>query len=61
MAVMMTEREARQFAQSMIEANGADALAIARRAAREQERLGVTERVEWWRSVIAVLEELSLV
>jgi hypothetical protein len=55
-AIVMTESEVLQFARSMIEANGIDALAIARRTARQQERLGMVERVDWWQRIIAALE-----
>jgi hypothetical protein len=52
----MAESEILQFARSMIEANGVDALSIARRVARQQERLGMLDRVDWWQDVIAALE-----
>jgi hypothetical protein len=52
----MTESEVLQFARSMIEANGVDALSIARRTAQQQERLGMVERVDWWQRVIAALD-----
>jgi hypothetical protein len=51
------DNELLHFARAMIYANGhADALSIARRAAEFQRRLGRADRVEWWTSVVDVLE-----
>ncbi len=55
---MAADSEIPELVRSMVEANGADALAIARSAARNQRRQGRTERADWWLRVVAAIEGL---
>lgn len=56
----MMEGDVLIVARSMVETNGVDALALARRTAENHRRVGNTDRAAWWLRVAAAIEQVWL-
>ena len=55
----MLESDAFLAARSLITAHGAEALAVAERAAANVGRLGMIEKMRWWERVAAAVKRLE--